>query len=38
MEDTSYRRRPPGEGEFDLVGFIRMLDDQGVSRRRSRSR
>jgi sugar phosphate isomerase/epimerase len=31
MEDTSYRRRPPGEGEFDLVGFIRMLDDRGVT-------
>jgi sugar phosphate isomerase/epimerase len=31
MEDTSYRRRPPGEGEFDLVGFLRLLDDCGVT-------
>jgi sugar phosphate isomerase/epimerase len=31
MEDTSYRRRPPGEGEFDLIGFLRMLDDWGVT-------
>ena len=31
MEDTSYRRRLPGEGEFDLVGFLRLLDDRGVT-------
>lgn len=30
MEDTIDRRRMPGEGAFDLVGFIRMLDDLGV--------
>jgi sugar phosphate isomerase/epimerase len=31
MEDTSSRRRPPGEGELDLVGFLRLLDDRGVT-------
>ncbi len=31
MEDTSYRRRLPGEGEFDLVGFLQLLDDRGVT-------
>jgi sugar phosphate isomerase/epimerase len=30
MEDTMLRRRLPGEGEFDLVGFVRLLDDHGV--------
>jgi sugar phosphate isomerase/epimerase len=30
MDDTSHRRRPPGEGELDLVGFLRLLDDLGV--------
>ena len=30
MEDTTDRRRMPGEGAFDLAGFIRMLDDLGV--------
>jgi len=30
MEDTTDRRRMPGEGAFDLVGFIRMLDEIGV--------
>jgi sugar phosphate isomerase/epimerase len=30
MEDTSHRRRPPGEGQLDLVGFLRLLDDLGV--------
>jgi sugar phosphate isomerase/epimerase len=31
MEDTTRRRRLPGEGAFDLVGFIQMLDDMGVN-------
>jgi sugar phosphate isomerase/epimerase len=31
MEDTSTRRRLPGEGELDLVGFLRLLDDRGVT-------
>ncbi|HVN89332.1 MAG TPA: sugar phosphate isomerase/epimerase family protein [Candidatus Binataceae bacterium] len=30
MEDTTDYRRYPGEGSFDLTGFIRMLDDHGV--------
>jgi sugar phosphate isomerase/epimerase len=30
MEDTSHRRRPPGEGQLDLVGFLRLLDHLGV--------
>ena len=30
MEDTTDYRRLPGEGSFDLGGFIRMLDDHGV--------
>jgi sugar phosphate isomerase/epimerase len=30
MEDTTDRRRMPGQGDFDLVGFIRMLDEIGV--------
>ena len=30
MEDTTDRRRLPGEGAFDLTGFIRMLDEHGV--------
>jgi len=29
FEDT-LRRRLPGEGTFDLVGFVRVLDDMGV--------
>jgi sugar phosphate isomerase/epimerase len=29
-DDTSHRRRLPGQGEFDLVGLIRLLDDLGV--------
>lgn len=29
-EDTSQRRRLPGEGSFDLVGFVRLLDAMGV--------
>jgi sugar phosphate isomerase/epimerase len=29
-EDTSYRRRLPGQGEFDLVGLLRHLDTMGV--------
>jgi sugar phosphate isomerase/epimerase len=31
MEDTTDRRRLPGEGAFDLRGFIRMLDEHGVN-------
>ena len=31
MEDTTRRRRLPGEGAFDLIGFIRMLDEIGVN-------
>jgi len=31
MEDTTRRRRLPGQGAFDLIGFIRMLDDMGVN-------
>lgn len=31
MEDTTQRRRLPGQGAFDLVGFIQMLDDMGVN-------
>jgi sugar phosphate isomerase/epimerase len=30
MEDTTRRRRLPGQGAFDLIGFIQMLDDMGV--------
>lgn len=30
MEDTTDYRRLPGEGAFDLTGFIRMLDAHGV--------
>jgi sugar phosphate isomerase/epimerase len=31
MEDTTDYRRLPGEGAFDLNGFIRMLDEHGVN-------
>lgn len=31
LEDTLSRRRLPGEGSFDLVGFLRLLADHGVS-------
>jgi sugar phosphate isomerase/epimerase len=31
MEDTTDRRRLPGDGAFALDGFIRMLDDIGVN-------
>lgn len=31
MEDTTLRRRLPGQGAFDLVGFIQMLDEMGVN-------
>ena len=31
LEDTTQRRRLPGQGAFDLVGFIRMLDEMGVN-------
>ena len=30
VEDTTRRRRLPGEGTFDLVGFLRTLDAHGV--------
>jgi sugar phosphate isomerase/epimerase len=30
MEDTTQRRRLPGQGALDLVGFIQMLDEIGV--------
>ncbi|MEX0743616.1 MAG: sugar phosphate isomerase/epimerase family protein [Actinomycetota bacterium] len=30
VEDTTRRRRLPGEGSFDLVGFLRLLDEMGV--------
>jgi sugar phosphate isomerase/epimerase len=30
MEDTTQRRRLPGQGAFDLIGFIQMLDKMGV--------
>ena len=29
-DDTLHRRRLPGEGSFDLVGFVRLLDELGV--------
>jgi len=29
-EDTSYRRLPPGQGELDLVGLLRLLRAHGV--------
>lgn len=31
LEDTLARRRLPGQGDFDLVGFLRLLDGHGVS-------
>jgi len=31
MEDTTQRRRLPGQGSFDLMGFIEMLDEIGVN-------
>jgi len=30
LEDTTQRRCLPGEGAFDLIGFVRMLDTLGV--------
>lgn len=30
FEDTTLRRRLPGQGSFDLVGFIKLLDEIGV--------
>lgn len=30
FDDTNTRRRYPGEGTFDLVSFVRLLDDAGV--------
>jgi len=29
-EDTTLRRRLPGQGSFDLVGFIKLLDEIGI--------
>jgi sugar phosphate isomerase/epimerase len=31
IEDTTRRRRLPGQGSFDLVPFLRLLDDHGVA-------
>ncbi|MGH2635911.1 MAG: sugar phosphate isomerase/epimerase family protein [Actinomycetota bacterium] len=31
IDDTTRRRRLPGSGSFDLVGFLRLLDDCGVT-------
>lgn len=31
LEDTTRRRRLPGEGSFDLTGFLRTLDAAGVA-------
>ena len=31
MEATTQRRRLPGQGAFDLTGFIQMLDEIGVN-------
>ena len=31
IEDTTRRRRLPGEGAFDLIGFLRLLDEIGVT-------
>jgi sugar phosphate isomerase/epimerase len=30
FEDTILRRRYPGEGSFDVAGFVALLDDAGV--------
>jgi len=30
MEDTTDHRKMPGQGDFDLIGFIRLLDEIGV--------
>jgi sugar phosphate isomerase/epimerase len=30
LEDTTQHRRLPGEGAFDLIGFVQMLDTLGV--------
>jgi sugar phosphate isomerase/epimerase len=29
LDETMHRRRVPGDGEFDLEGFVRLLDAQG---------
>lgn len=29
LDETMHRRRLPGDGELDLVGFVRLLDDVG---------
>jgi sugar phosphate isomerase/epimerase len=31
IEDTTRRRRLPGDGSFDLVGFVRLLDAAGIT-------
>jgi sugar phosphate isomerase/epimerase len=30
-DDTFDNRRPPGEGDFDVVGFIRAIDSLGFT-------
>ena len=32
LDDTLHHRRLPGRGSFDLEGFVRLLDEHGVSR------
>ncbi len=31
LEDTTQRRRLPGQGSFDLIGFLQMVDEMGVN-------
>ena len=31
IEDTTRHRRLPGEGRFDLIGFLRLLDEMSVT-------
>ena len=31
LEDTIHRRRLPGDGSFDLAGFVNLMDGHGVS-------
>lgn len=32
LDDTLHHRKLPGQGSFDLDGFVRLLDDHGVNR------